>query len=90
MRHQLEQIWTIWAPITSTSLLSSALRYCLQRAGNAAVLVGFTTPAQIEMSFTCLGEPLTDADLVFLRTTMGHLRQALEATGEVFLDEAVT
>lgn len=67
MRHQLEQIWTIWAPITSTSLLSSALRYCLQRAGNAAVLVGFTTPAQIEMSFTCLGEPLTDADLVFLR-----------------------
>lgn len=64
-----------------------ALRYCLQRAEGAAVLVGFTTPAQVETNFTCLDEPLTDEDMAFVRTVMGSLREALDATGEVFLDE---
>ncbi|WP_269148641.1 aldo/keto reductase [Carbonactinospora thermoautotrophica] len=63
------------------------LRYCLQRADNAAVLVGFTTPEQVEANFTGLGEPLSAEDLEFVREHMGTLRQALDATGEVFTDE---
>lgn len=70
-----------------TDLVRVALRYCLQRTDNAAVLVGFTTAEQVEMNFTCLGEPLTEEDLAFVRATMGQLRQALDAAGEVFLDE---
>ncbi|MGH2952310.1 MAG: aldo/keto reductase [Solirubrobacterales bacterium] len=75
-------------------LVRVALRFCLQRAEGAAVLVGFRgaspPPEQIEMNFTCLGEPLTDEDLEFVRATMGRLHQALDATGEVFLDEVTT
>lgn len=68
-------------------LVRVALRSCLQRADNAAVLVGFTTPEQVEMNFTCLGKALTAEDLAFIRITMGRLREALDAAGEVFLDE---
>jgi aryl-alcohol dehydrogenase-like predicted oxidoreductase len=73
-----------------TDLVRVALRYCLQRAEHAAVLVGFTTPEQIDMNFSCLGEPLSDDDLAFVRSTMNSLREALDAAGEVFLDEATT
>ncbi|MGH2731921.1 MAG: aldo/keto reductase [Actinomycetota bacterium] len=71
-------------------LVRVALRYCLQRAENAAVLVGFTTPEQVEMNFTYLGEPLTTDDLAFVRATMEPLKKTLDAGGEVFLDEATT
>ncbi|MGH8897825.1 MAG: aldo/keto reductase [Egibacteraceae bacterium] len=75
-------------------LVRVALRFCLQRAEGAAVLVGFRgaspPPEQIEMNFTCLGEPLTDEDLEFVRAAMRRLHQALDATGEVFLDEMTT
>ncbi|MGH8904393.1 MAG: aldo/keto reductase [Egibacteraceae bacterium] len=71
-------------------LVRVALRYCLQHAEDAAVLVGFTTPEQVEMNFTCLGEPLTDEDVAFVRTVTRRLREALDATGEVFLDEVST
>jgi len=67
-----------------------ALRYCLQRADNAAVLVGFTTPEQVEMDLSCLGVPLTDEELAFAQEVMGRLRDRLDATGEVFTDEAMT
>jgi methylglyoxal reductase len=68
-------------------LVRVALRYCLQRADNAAVLVGFTSAEQIEMNFTCLGEPLTGDELAFIRTTMKALQAELDAAGDVFLDE---
>lgn len=71
-------------------LVRVALRYCLQRAENAAVLVGFTTPEQIEMNFSCLDEPLTEGDFLFVRATMRALNRALDAGGEVFLDEVTT
>jgi methylglyoxal reductase len=71
-------------------LVRVVLRYCLQRATSAVVLVGFTTPAQVEMNFTCLDEPLTEEDLAFIRTTMERLQRALDAAGEVFLDEITT
>lgn len=71
-------------------LVRVALRYCLQRADNVVVLVGFTTPTQIEMNLTCLGEPLSAEDLVFVRSSMITLRNRLLATGGVFLDDHST
>jgi methylglyoxal reductase len=68
-------------------LVRVALRYCLQRADNAAVLVGFTTPEQVEMNLTCLGAPLTDDEVAFGRAVMARLRERLDAVGEVFVDE---
>lgn len=65
-----------------------ALRYCLQRSDNAAVLAGFTRADQIQQNLTCLGDPLTDDDLAFVRETGARLQRELDATGEVFLDEA--
>ena len=52
-------------------LVRVALRYCLQRADGAAVLVGFTTPEQVEMNLTCLGAPLTDDELAFVAAAWG-------------------
>lgn len=63
------------------------LRYCLQRAPNAAVLAGFTRPWQVEWNLTGLGAPLTVEELELVRTTTRALHQALDASGEVFLDE---
>lgn len=68
-------------------LVRVALRYCLQRADNVAVLVGFTAPEQVEMNLTCLGAPLTDEEVVFVRAQMARLRERLDAVGEVFVDE---
>jgi aryl-alcohol dehydrogenase-like predicted oxidoreductase len=68
-------------------LVRVALRYCLQRADHAAVLVGFTTPEQVEMNLTCLGAPLTDDEMAFVAAAMGKLRSCLDAAGEVFVDE---
>jgi methylglyoxal reductase len=68
-------------------LIRVALRYCLQRADNAAVLVGFTTPEQVEMNLTCLGAPLTAEEVSFVRAAMARLRERLDAAGEVFVDE---
>jgi methylglyoxal reductase len=68
-------------------LVRVALRYCLQRADDAAVLVGFTTPEQIETNLNCLGDPLSDEDVAFVRAAMSRLRERLDASGEVFLDE---
>ena len=68
-------------------LVRVALRYCLQRAERAAVLVGFTTPEQVETNLTCLGDPLTDEELAFVREVGTRLRERLDAQGEVFIDE---
>lgn len=68
-------------------LVRVALRFCLQRSPNAAVLAGFTTPTQIEMNHACLGDPLTADDLAFIRATMQILREKLDTCGDVFLDE---
>ncbi len=63
------------------------LSYCLHRASNAAVLVGFTTPEQITQNLAPPAHPLTGDDLAFIRDTMGGIQQRLDAAGEVFLDE---
>ncbi|WP_344638167.1 aldo/keto reductase [Kitasatospora cystarginea] len=64
-----------------------ALRFCLQRASNAAVLVGFTTEAQAEQNYQSLGEPLSDDDITFVRQVTGGVQKQLDSLGEVFLDE---
>jgi methylglyoxal reductase len=62
-------------------------RYCLHRAGNAAVLTGFTTPEQVTQNLTPPAHSLTGGDLDFIRDTAGDIQQRLDAAGEVFLDE---
>ncbi|CAM5606145.1 aldo/keto reductase [Streptomyces diastaticus subsp. diastaticus] len=69
------------------ALTRVALQVCLQRAENAAVLVGFTRPEQVEANLTAVGTPLTDDELAFVRATLGRLQQNLDANSEVFLDE---
>jgi aryl-alcohol dehydrogenase-like predicted oxidoreductase len=66
------------------------LSYCLHRAGNAAVLAGFTTPEQVTQNLTSPVHPLTEDDLAFIRDAAGSIQQRLDAAGEVFLDELET
>ncbi|WP_328915481.1 MULTISPECIES: aldo/keto reductase [unclassified Streptomyces] len=75
---------------TTRDLAGVALRYCLQHAGNTAVLVGFTTPKQVTQNLTAVGTPLTDEELDFIRSALGRLQRRLDAIGEVFLDEKGT
>lgn len=75
---------------TTADLTRVALRYCLQHADNAAVLVGYTRPEQIAQNLAAVGTPLTADEIGFIRTTAGHLQQRLDAAGEVFLDEKDT
>ncbi|MEI5098502.1 aldo/keto reductase [Streptomyces sp. PmtG] len=72
---------------STADLTRVALHYCLQRADNAAVLVGFTRPEQVAQNLTAVGEPLSTEDIDFVRQTAGHLQQRLDAVSEVFLDE---
>jgi methylglyoxal reductase len=66
------------------------LAYCLHRASNAAVLVGFTTPEQVRQNLTPPARPLTSDDMAFIRDTVSTLQRRLDAAGEVFLDELPT
>lgn len=71
-------------------LVRIALWSCLDRYAHAAVLVGFTTPEQIEMNLTCLGEPPTSTELATAREIMGRVQAKLDAGGKVFTDEQPT
>ncbi|MBV9139672.1 MAG: hypothetical protein JO115_01900 [Pseudonocardiales bacterium] len=64
-----------------------ALWSCLDRYKHAAVLVGFSTPEQIEMNLTCLGQPPAGEELAVAREIMGRVQAQLDASGEVFVDE---
>ena len=72
---------------TTEDLVRIALWSCLQRYKHAAVLVGFTTPEQIDMNLTCLGQPPTGEELSTVREIMARVQAQLDARGEVFLDE---
>ncbi|MFD4210674.1 hypothetical protein ACFWRG_32400, partial [Micromonospora tulbaghiae] len=69
------------------ALTRVALQACLQRAENAAVLVGFTRPEQVTENLTAVGTPLTGDELAFALDTLGRLQKTLDAHSEVFLDE---
>ncbi|ORT47364.1 aldo/keto reductase, partial [Frankia sp. KB5] len=72
---------------STRDLVRVVLAYSLQRADNAAVLVGFTTPDQIRENLTVFDTPLSADDLALVRATLSDLQQDLDAGGEVFLDE---
>jgi len=66
-------------------LIRVALRYCLRP--RTVLIVGFTRPEQVVENLTCLGEPLTAADIEFIAEVGQRAQKALDAAGEVFLDE---
>lgn len=66
-------------------LIRVALRYCLH--ARTVLIVGFTRPAQVVENLTCLGEPLTAADVEFIAEVGQRTQRALDAAGEVFLNE---
>jgi 1-deoxyxylulose-5-phosphate synthase len=47
-----------------------ALRYALQRAPDAAVLVGFRDSGQIQTTLTCLGDPLREDETAEIRALL--------------------
>lgn len=49
-----------------------ALRYVLQHAPDAAVLVGFRDADQIHTTLTCLGDPLSDDEITEIRALLHH------------------
>ncbi len=69
-------------------LIRIALWACLVRSPRAAVLVGFTTPHQVTMNFTCLRDRPDDSDIAAARTIMAGVQAQLDAEGQVFLDES--
>ncbi|MFD9773399.1 aldo/keto reductase [[Kitasatospora] papulosa] len=66
------------------ALVRVALRYSLQQADHTAVIVGFTTPAQIRENYSCLGEPLTQDELAFVDATYARIRNELHASGDSY------
>ena len=68
-------------------LIRVALWACLVRSPHAAVLTGFTSPEQVAMNLTCLGERPDDVQIRAARTVMAEVQARLDAAGEVFLDE---
>lgn len=64
-----------------------ALWACLDRYEHAVVLVGFTSPEQVRVNLSCLGDRPPKQLLEEARTIMATVQQRLDASGEVFLDE---
>jgi aryl-alcohol dehydrogenase-like predicted oxidoreductase len=69
------------------ALVRIALRWCLARADRSIALVGFTSPEQVEMNLTCLGPKLSADELALAREVSSRTQAALDAMGEVFVDE---
>jgi len=69
-------------------LVWAALRYLLQRWPGAVVLVGFTSPAQVEQTLHCPSTPLSQTDMDLLAQAGQRAQQALDALGDVFSDES--
>ncbi|WP_062356229.1 aldo/keto reductase [Herbidospora yilanensis] len=68
-------------------LIHIALWACLDRYAHAAVLVGFTTPEQVAMNLSALGDRPPSEVIRQARVVMGRLQERLDAQGEVFTDE---
>lgn len=81
----LEQINNCMGPIverfghTIPDLTRIALRYALQHDPDAAVLVGFRDQRQITTNLICLGQPLTDEEITFIRDALAPARATLHA-----------
>ncbi len=62
-----------------TELARVALRYALQHAPEAAVLVGFRNADQIHTTLTCLGDPLLPEEITWICADVEAVRRLLEA-----------
>lgn len=58
---------------TTADLIRVALQYCLARAPHVAVLAGFRSEAQVRTNLGAAGQPLTAADVQFIRDTMAGI-----------------
>ncbi|WP_328973444.1 aldo/keto reductase [Streptomyces sp. NBC_00239] len=63
------------APGTLTRL---ALRSCLQRGDQCVVVVGFSNAGQVEENYSCLGDPLTTAELGVVDDVYAGLRAQVQ------------
>lgn len=52
---------------TPSDLARVAIRFCLQTAPDAIILLGFRNASQIETNLSCLGDPLTADDIEHIR-----------------------
>jgi len=59
-----------WFGDRPADLARVALRYALQHAPDAAVLVGFRDAAQIHTNVTCLGDPLREEEITEIRAAL--------------------
>lgn len=68
---------------SAAELARIALRYALQRAPDAAVLVGFRNSGQIHTTVTCLGGPLRKDETAAIRALLHPLPDDGTLTGAV-------
>ncbi|MFC5099051.1 aldo/keto reductase [Amycolatopsis plumensis] len=69
----------------SEDLIRVALWGCLNRSPNAVVLVGFTTPDQVQMNISSLGRRPDAAEIAAARDIMAEVQTRLDAAGETVL-----
>ncbi|KAB7835496.1 aldo/keto reductase [Streptomyces mobaraensis] len=67
------------APGTLTRL---ALRWCLQRGDHCVVVVGFSSEAQVQENYNCLGDALTGHELAAVDEVYARFRAALQEEPE--------
>ncbi|MFI5783316.1 aldo/keto reductase [Nocardia sp. NPDC051570] len=82
----LDQVRALVGPEPG-NLVRIALWACLSRSDNAAVLVGFSNPAQVDANLFCLGARPEQELIEQARLIMAGVQQRLDADGEVFVDE---
>ncbi|MEC3974892.1 aldo/keto reductase [Amycolatopsis sp. H20-H5] len=80
----LDRVRAIVGPRTE-DLIRVALWGCLNRSPNAVVLVGFTTPDQVEMNVGSLGLRPSADEIATARQIMADVQERLDAAGETVL-----
>ncbi|WP_322769593.1 aldo/keto reductase [Frankia sp. Cr1] len=68
-------------------LIRIALWAGLVRSPRTAVLVGFTSPEQVSINLTCLGERPDPSTVGAARSIMAEVQAQLDAGGQVFIDD---
>ncbi|MBE8523060.1 aldo/keto reductase [Amycolatopsis sp. H6(2020)] len=80
----LDRVRALVGPRTE-DLIRVALWGCLNRSPNAVVLVGFTTPDQVQMNIGSLGRRPDAAEIAAARDIMAEVQTRLDAAGETVL-----
>jgi methylglyoxal reductase len=69
------------------AIVRIALWSCLSRYEQSAVLVGFTTVAQVEENLAAVSPRPTSEQIYHARRIMSDVQERLDADGQVFVDE---